>query len=224
MPSALLLAALVMGLTGGPHCAVMCGAACAGIARTGPAMALFQLGRILGYAVLGGVAAGSLQGLGWLAGATAAARPLWTLLHLAALLFGLTLLLQGRQPLWVDSLGRSAWSRVRRFTPAGLAPRGAHAPLLAGALWAFMPCGLLYSALLLAALAGSAPGGAGVMAAFAAGSAVSLTLGPWLWRHWRQKFSTSWGTRLAGSALVAVSAWALWLVATSQGLPWCVDP
>jgi uncharacterized protein len=224
MPSALLLAALAMGITGGPHCAFMCGAACAGVGRSGRGMALFQLGRILGYAALGGAAAGSFQSLGWLAGATAAARPLWTLFHLSALLFGLVLLLQGRQPMWVDSLGRIAWAGVRHFAFESRALRGAHAPLVTGALWAFMPCGLLYSALLLAALAGSAPGGAAVMAAFAAGSALSLSLGPWLWRYSRQKFSNPWGTRLAGGALVAMSAWALWLVATDQGLPWCVGP
>jgi uncharacterized protein len=221
MFQALLFAALVMGLTGGPHCALMCGAACAGISRNGRGMLLFQSGRILGYAALGGFAAGTLQGLGWLAGATAAARPLWTLFHLAALLLGLMLAFNGRQPAWIDGLGQGIWSRVRQGAGGRV---GAHAPLVAGSLWAFMPCGLLYSALILSALGGGLLEGAAIMATFAAGSAASLAAGPWLWRQWRRKFPSEWGTRLAGGLLAVLSLWALWMVATQQGLPWCEVP
>ena len=69
MQSTLAITALLMGLVGGPHCVVMCGAACAGIghaagARKNSAMWTFQLGRVLGYSLLGGVAAASMQGVG----------------------------------------------------------------------------------------------------------------------------------------------------------------
>ena len=52
----LAFSALLMGLAGGPHCAAMCGAACATIARNarGPrGMASFQMGRLLGYSAAG---------------------------------------------------------------------------------------------------------------------------------------------------------------------------
>ena len=82
------------------------GAACAGIAkaaapRTRQAIVGFQLGRIVGYATLGGVAAATVQGLGWLGTNTVVLRPLWTAFHVLALLLGL--LLRGSytpQPGW----------------------------------------------------------------------------------------------------------------------------
>ena len=87
-----------MGLVGGPHCVAMCGAACAGLGQAaGPrknqANFSFQGGRVLGYSALGALAAASMQGLGWLTVQSAALRPVWSLLHVAALVLGLLLLL-----------------------------------------------------------------------------------------------------------------------------------
>ena len=162
------LTALLMGLVGGPHCVAMCGAACAGIgqaagSRKNSALVTFQLGRILGYASLGALAAASMQGVGWLTVQSAALRPLWSMLHVAALVLGLVLLVQARQPLWLETAGRRVWRSVRKLA----AERGAGAPLVLGTLWALLPCGLLYSALLVAALAGGVLAGAMVMALFA---------------------------------------------------------
>ncbi|PUE13998.1 sulfite exporter TauE/SafE family protein [Limnohabitans sp. MMS-10A-178] len=90
MQTSLALTALVMGLAGGPHCVAMCGAACAGmgqVAGTQQSRALlsFQGGRLLGYSLMGGVAAFSVQALGWLTLESAALRPVWSMLHVAAL-------------------------------------------------------------------------------------------------------------------------------------------
>jgi sulfite exporter TauE/SafE len=201
----------------------MCGAACTGIGRTTRGLLLFQLGRVIGYSVLGAAAALSFRSIGWLADATAGARPLWTLFHLAALLLGLTLVVSGRQPVWVNDFGVRTWTRVRsmmRPTATASDPR-VRGPLFIGMLWALMPCGLLYSALLMAVLTGSAWQGAAAMALFAAGSAVSLALGPWLWRRYRRKIPNAAATRLAGAVLAVLCAWALWLGATGQPIPWC---
>src|SRR3989338_4741757 len=118
MQSSLAITALVMGLVGGPHCVAMCGAACAGIGQAaGPrqnsALLLFQIGRVVGYATLGGLAAASMQGLGWLTVQSAALRPVWSLFHVAALLLGLLLLWQARQPVWLEQAGRKIWSFAR---------------------------------------------------------------------------------------------------------------
>ena len=74
--------------------------------------------------------------------------------------------------MWVSSAGRSVWSRLR---PLAGARGGVFAT---GALWAFMPCGLLYSALLVASLSGGPLEGALSMALFALGSGLSLALAP----------------------------------------------
>lgn len=223
MQTSLAVTALLMGLAGGPHCVAMCGAACAGIGKAAGqrgtlAIGTFQVGRMAGYSALGAAAAASMQGLGWLTTQTAVMRPVWTLFHVAVMVLGLMLALLARQPVWLDATARSVWSRVRVFNAAW----GRGAPLAIGAAWAFMPCGLLYSALLLAALSGGPLDGALSMALFAMGSSVSLVIGPWLLLRLRGGGSGEWGIRLAGLALAATSGWALWMGLAHNAAPWCV--
>ncbi|MEQ1659297.1 MAG: sulfite exporter TauE/SafE family protein [Hylemonella sp.] len=225
MQTSLAVTALLMGLAGGPHCIAMCGAACAGLGqaageRRNEAMWVFQLGRVLGYAALGGLAAASIQGLGWLTIQSAALRPVWTLFHVAAFMLGLVLLVRAQQPVWLENAARRLWSGARALA----AGRGRGAPLVVGTLWALLPCGLLYSALLVAAMTGSAIEGAAVMALFAAGTAVSMMAGPWLWLRLRGTGRGDWGVRLAGRALAASSAWALWMGLVHDTAPWCITP
>jgi uncharacterized protein len=222
MSVALALSALVMGVAGGPHCAAMCGAACGGLARAGksPVRSLwvFQAGRVAGYSAAGAAAAFAVDNLAWLTTQTAALRPVWTLFHVAVLAWGLMLVARARQPVWVSNAGRTVWSRVR---PMAGRRGGIFA---AGALWAFMPCGLLYSALLVASLAGSPLEGAAAMALFALGSGVSLGLAPWLLAQLRRAGDGArreWGTRAAGALLVAVTLWALWIDMAHRVALWC---
>lgn len=216
------LSALVMGLVGGPHCVAMCGAACAGIARAAApheqrALWRWQASRVVGYALLGAVAGGTVQGMGWLGQQTVVLRPLWTMLHVAALLLGIVLLVQARQPAFLDGWAQGVWRRVRPV----LVRLGPRAPVVLGLGWALMPCGLLYSALLVASLSASWWSGALIMAAFALGTLVSLAAGPWLMLWLAQARSGGWGIRLAGLALAATSGWALWMGVTQPSGLWC---
>lgn len=205
--------ALLMGLAGGPHCAAMCGAPCAAIGRvagqgSSRSAWTFQAGRVLGYATAGALAAGAMESLAWATSQANALRPAWVVMHLVVLAWGLMLLTLARQPQWVDAAARAAWVRLQ---PVLQRPGG---PFAIGMGWALMPCGLLYSALLVAALSGSVLNGAMSMALFALGSAVALMLGPWLVVRLQVHINTlrqDWGTRLAGLAMVVATAWALWM-------------
>jgi len=84
-----------------------------------------------------------------------------------------------------------------------------------GAVWFAWPCGLLQSALMVAALANGPAAGAAVMAAFALASSVALGAMPMLWARaaggsaqWGGRI-TVWMVRLSGAALAGASAWAL---------------
>ncbi len=223
MQTSLALTSLLMGLAGGPHCIAMCGAACAGIGQAaGPrknsAMLTFQLGRIIGYSSLGALAAASMQGLGWLTVQSAALRPVWTLFHVATAVLGLLLLWKAQQPVWLEQAGKAIWQRARSLAWG----RGRGVPLVIGALWTFLPCGLLYSALLVAALSNSAVEGALVMALFALGTSLSMMAGPWLWLRFGGGSAGDWGVRLAGLVLAGSSVWALWMAFAHNSAPWCV--
>lgn len=215
--------ALLMGLVGGPHCVAMCGAACGGVIRAVRApsahgMWSFQAGRLIGYSLAGGAAGLAVQSFAWLSSGTQALQPVWTLFHVAVLLWGLVLLAQARQPAWVEAAGRNVWSRVRPMAQR----RGGL--VASGALWVFMPCGLLYSALLVASLSGGFVEGMVSMALFAIGSGISLGLAPSALRKLQEfgnRLRNDWGTRIAGGLLALTAAWALWMDVAHRVAQWC---
>lgn len=229
MDLALAFSALLMGLAGAPHCIAMCGAACGAVTRGGVAADAwsFHLGRLVSYSAAGALAASSVGVLALLGQGVGVLRPLWTLVHLAALGLGLWLLWQGRQPSWLERLGRT---RVQPFEHRGSTGWQVVAPPLrsgaAGLSWVAWPCGLLQSALLVAALANTAWGGALAMAAFASASSIGLVIGPLAWRRWAGTttpalVSVTTIVRLAGLALASASAWALGHDLWLRVAAWC---
>ncbi|MDM4765723.1 sulfite exporter TauE/SafE family protein [Pelomonas sp. SE-A7] len=228
MDLALAGSALLMGLAGTPHCLVMCGASSAACSRGGHASAgAFQIGRLLSYSVAGALAAASVGALAWLGSAAAWLRPLWLLVHCAALLLGLYLLVFARQPAWLAQFGRQTAEVSVAVPGAGAGRVGLSAPARSGLLglaWVAWPCGLLQSALLTASLASGPAAGAGVMASFAGASGLGLALGPAVLKRSLGGEGMAWAVRLAGLCLVVASGWALghglWLqIALICGLP-----
>lgn len=227
MDWALILSAAMMGLAGAPHCAAMCGAACVAAtgAQGGAGPWLFHLSRVLAYATAGAVAAASVGTLASLGQAVTALRPLWTMVHVAALGLGLWLVWQGHQPAWMERVGRS-----RAAAPAAAAGWqrmvGPGRSALSGLAWVAWPCGLLQSALLVAALANRTASGALVMAAFAITSSIGLVAGRMAWQRGtggRALFGVSpaWLVRLGGATLAAASVWALGHGLWMRVAAWC---
>lgn len=165
-----------------------------------------------GYAAGGAVVASSVSALAAWSQVSPALRPLWTLLNAAALVLGAWLLWRGRQPAWLARLGRvlplaappaGGWQAIRMPLRAAAA----------GAVWVAWPCGLLQSALVVAALSSTALGGAATMAVFALASAPGLLAGPWALRKLLAgrgaAVREAWAARAAGLMLLGASAWAL---------------
>lgn len=240
MDASLALTGLLMGLAGGAHCLAMCGPVCAALGRSdgvavlryqpdsglnvsSPSLWAFQLGRLMAYCALGALAAGSVQTLGWLSVQSVMLRPVWSFMHAGAAVLGALLLWRGQQPLWLDQVAHRVWRRVRRLSGSQAGLSGSRAAWALGLGWAFLPCGLLYSALMVAALGNSVAAGATTMALFAAGSGVALVLGPGLFWRGVSADSNRWAVRLAGAALMAMSLWALWRALVENQAPWCLN-
>ncbi len=221
MQFSLAITTFLMGLAGGPHCIAMCGAVCAGIQQAPQGSSQlwkFHTGRLLGYAMMGAIAAASLKSLAWLSDKSQALHPLWTFFHILVLCWGLMLLFYAKQPLWADQLGQTIWAKVRRITAL---PGGT---FITGITWALLPCGLLYSALLVSSLSASFIIGAINMLAFAIGTSISLTVGPWLWLKLRN--GVGWLTdalsmRLAGLFLSLAAGAAIWMDVFHKIRIWC---
>ena len=162
------------GLASGLHCAGMCGGISAGFSVLQKQNLLmrqlaFNAGRITSYAAAG-AAAGALGSAG---AYMAAVLPAQIFLYFASSAF---VLLAGTH-LWgalplsaLERIGMPLWRRLQPLA-VPLLRRGSFA---AGLAWGWLPCGLVYGALLAAVFAGSAAQGALAMAAFGAGTL------PWL--------------------------------------------
>ncbi|MBX8560853.1 sulfite exporter TauE/SafE family protein [Pseudomonas cichorii] len=171
----LLLSALILGLLGGGHCLGMCGGLMGALTLAIPReqrsrrfrlLLAYNLGRIFSYAC-----AGLLLGL---AGWAVANSPLAMAMRVVAalLLIAMGLYLAG----WwsgltrIESLGRGLWHHIQpvatRLLPVSSLPRA----LLLGALWGWLPCGLVYSTLLWSASQGNAIDSALLMLAFGLGT------------------------------------------------------
>ena len=171
----LLISALILGLLGGGHCLGMCGGLMGALTLAIPPeqrgrrlqlLLAYNLGRILSYAT-----AGLLFGL---AGWAVASSPAAMLLRIVAglLLISMGLYLGG----WwsgltrIEAIGRGLWRHIQpvasRLLPVSSLPRA----LLLGALWGWLPCGLVYSTLLWAASQGDALDSGLLMLAFGLGT------------------------------------------------------
>lgn len=213
MEFALVPALFLVGLASGVHCVGMCGGIVTAFSapqRLLPAAALwrrqlaFNAGRVSSYAVAGALA--GLIGSGAYAMAAAPAQAaLYAAANLMLVLIGLYLAGLSGAAAWLERLGAPLW---RRLQP--LAVRLRPHSFAAGAVWGWLPCGLVYGVLATAAAAGSPASGAAAMASFGLGTV------PWLLgagafalrlRAWRA---------VVGSLVLAFGAWGL---ARASGLP-----
>lgn len=206
MLTSLLLTAFLMGLAGIPHCTAMCGAACAAAFPKGVS-AWTLLGRAIGYACLGVVAATAAGLVSRWGQQVAMVKPLWMMAQLAMVLLGGFMLLRGFVPERVDQAGKGLYVRLR----SGWQARSASWPpvvrkswpLLAGLAWALLPCGLLYAALMVAALASQPWEGGLVMLAFALPSAVGVWAAPAMLR-WLTARSAQGAPATAGAPVPVI--------------------
>ena len=170
-------AGFLAGLAGGVHCAAMCGpilAACAGsrgaaLGRWQAALA-YNTGRITSYGVAGTLAGAFGAGAFAIRGGTSAASALALLSGTAMIL--LALHVAGYTPVSrrLEAAGSLIWRHVqpysRRVLPADTFTRA----FSLGAIWGWVPCGMVYAALVLAAATADPIEGALVMFAFGAGT------------------------------------------------------
>jgi sulfite exporter TauE/SafE len=223
---AIWVTAFLAGLLGSGHCFGMCGGIAGSLgALTGtnnrsialPALQ-FNLGRLLGYALLGALAGGILGAAGEIMALKPLGRWLRALTALMVLLIGLRFLFGWRGLDLIEKGGAGLW---RRIMPLAVRISQRHdwiGRLGLGVCWGFLPCGLVYTVLITAASTGHAAAGAITMIAFGMGTlpamlgltiaapALSTFLGDKLVR------------RIVGFSLLVLSAWMIMgLFASSAG-------
>lgn len=205
-----LVPALLMGLFGGAHCVVMCGGVssslCAGRPRSTGLSLAYNAGRVTSYGLLG-LAVGALGSLQLGATMEALRFTLRALAAICMLTVGLHLVGLPSFVKLLESAGAPLWRRALPLTRRLLPLRSPWHALAAGGLWAFMPCGLLYGALAVAASAGSASLGAATMLAFGAGTLPTMIAVGLLASRVARTFTRAWVRRAAGALVLAFGLW-----------------
>lgn len=206
---ALAAAAFVAGLLGGVHCIGMCGGIVATLAleARGPAIArqlAYNAGRISAYTAAGTLAgfAGSLvhsQGA-WLSAQLA----MFFVANAVMVLLGLYVAGWGRAVLRVEAAGAPLWRRIEPYARRLLPIDSTAKALGAGLAWGWIPCGLVYSMLVLAAASGSAAGGALVMALFGLGTLPNLLAAGLAAQRLVALRRAPWVRRTAGVLIIAL--------------------
>ena len=215
-----LAAALVAGLAGSGHCLAMCGGVAGALAMRahgadagfGARLSLalvYNVARVSSYAVAGalaGLLGRALMAAVDVAGLSIAFRVLAGAVMVAAagrLLFGWRLL----DPL--EAAGAGLWRRVMPWTAGRARSRNSVGGAMAlGLAWGWLPCGLTYSMLLLAATTASALKGALVMAAFGLGTLPAMVTATVAFDRAARALSRKATLRgAAGALLLVFGAW-----------------
>lgn len=221
-PPGIYLTAFLVGLLGGVHCLSMCsglvGSLTLGLdprVRGNPLRMLpfqlgYNLGRVAGYVVAGAVAGGFGALLLQLGTLQAAQRVLYGLAGLVMILLGLYLGGWWRILGLTERLGLHLWRRLEPLGRRLLPVRRIRDALLLGFLWAWIPCGLVYSVLISAVSAGGPLPGALVMLAFGAGTLPNLVGIGLLAGAAARLAERPWLRQGAGALVIGFGVHALW--------------
>lgn len=168
----------------------------------------------MGYALLG--ASAGLLGQGVLNAAQwqPAFESIWAGLNGLLILLGLSLLVLGREPVWLAAAGA-------RLAGLARSSAGHGTEWLRGMLWALLPCGLLYTALATAILAATPVAAALVMAAFALGTNLGLLVMEAGLHSLLAGRRPDLAYRLNGVILVALAGAGLAAALTGHNHPFC---
>ena len=214
MPDTGFIAVFLIGLLGGTHCLAMCGGIVSAFTggapgHSWPLQLSYNLGRIFSYALAGAVF-GAIGSIGLLLNNI---LPVQLALYIAAnlMLVALGLYLTGmtRALAFSERIGQRLWARIQPLTQRFLPVRSVSQALPLGMLWGFLPCGMVYSALTLALLAGSAERGAGLMLAFGLGTLPNLLAAGLLLKHLRELTRANSVRLVSGILVLAFGAFGL---------------
>lgn len=170
-------AAFVTGLLGSAHCFGMCAgisglfavnASAASLQRDIPMAVTYNLGRVLSYAFLGIVVAAIGQSV--VGGIPKLAAPVRLFSGLLIVIVGLQVAFNWRVLAPVEKVGARIWNRIAPAAKGLLPVTSMPKALGLGLLWGWLPCGLVYSVLLLAATTANPAHGAAVMLSFGVGT------------------------------------------------------
>lgn len=244
--------ALAIGLWSSGHCLAMCGGLALAAGQQGrhslrhPAgqaiqMLGWQAGRVLSYGLMGALAGAMgafFLSLGMVEQTQRAGMVVANLLLIG---LGLHLARVSSLILFLEEIGRPIWRVLAPWATATLTPAqpaGVFPPppllpslakaLRAGALWGWLPCGLVYSMVITASVTGSPASGAGWMVSFGLGTIPALWAASMAGGRIAGMLRADGVRRGMGWLIIAFGVWGLLRALEWVSLPWldafCITP
>lgn len=204
MPELSLFAALLVGLLGGGHCAGMCGGIVGAVSMSMPGsrpqwrlLLAYNLGRIGSYGVAGAIAGAVGASSFFLQHLLPVGKVLYALANIMLILLGLYLANLWHGVIALERIGSVLWKRLQPLSKRWLPVRNIAQAGMLGAIWGWLPCGLVYSVLIAALATGSPVQGGLLMLAFGMGTLPTLLamgmaavrLKAWLQQLWIRRIS-----------------------------------
>ncbi|RUM90189.1 MAG: sulfite exporter TauE/SafE family protein [Thiomicrospira sp.] len=228
MMESIYLTALMVGLLGGIHCLGMCGGVVGSLTfnlkpevqlswwRMFPYQLSYNAGRLTSYVLIGslfGFLGNSLISL-------TSFLPLQQTLQIVAGLFMIVLGLYlggwWNGIVAVERLGQGVWKRLAPLTKKMMPVQNFYQAWLYGLVWGWLPCGLVYSMLIMALSAGGGMEGGLVMLAFGLGTLPNLLLMGSFAFFFTKLARTLWVRRLAGFLVIVMGGVQLYWSTTLQ--------
>jgi len=206
---------VIMGLISSAHCLGMCGGIMGALTMAIPAEAKarrwiillgYNLGRIFSYGLMGMLAGLFAQEFAALGGGSV----LRVIAGLLLIAMGLYLADWWRGLTRLETLGRYLWVYLQPLGKPLVPVNGLRKAILLGALWGWLPCGLVYAALATAMTQPSPSLAAGAMLAFGLGTLPSVLIAGVAAQQltrWLQQRQLRWALALV---IVAFGLWTIW--------------
>jgi len=176
MTETLFLTAFFMGLAGSGHCIAMCGGIASSLQfaiedknKSQQYALLYNIGRLISYSICGALV-GGISAI-FAKQSNNFSLALSFISGIFMVLVGLYIMRLAASLNWLEKLGKFAvWQHIVKLNKYLLPLNSKKKAVAYGALWGWLPCGLVYSALTWAITTQSALSGALFMASFALGT------------------------------------------------------
>jgi len=208
---AILISAFLLGLLGSGHCLGMCGGLSSALGlnsgeRPESRILAYNLGRIFSYS-LAGLVVGSLGF--WLSKNLIALDILRYLAALMLILLGLYVGKWFNGLIYFEKLGHKLWPFIQPLSKRFLPIRSFKDALIVGMVWGWLPCGLVYSALLWASLESNSLASMLIMLCFGLGPLPAMLATGLFAQSFNRFVKKAWFRQAASGLMIVFGIWTL---------------
>jgi len=229
---AILFSAFMLGFLGSAHCLGMCGGLASALGlnslspRATPEQSIisktsqsfpwqllaYNIGRISSYC-LAGLIVGALGF--WLSRQLSGFNILRYLASIMLILMGLYIAKWFNGIAWTEKLGSYLWPFIQPLAKRFMPIKSTRDAIFVGMVWGWLPCGLVYSALIWASLEASLTGSVLIMLFFGLGTLPSMLASGYFARNLAKFISQKWFRSSAGLLMIVFGIWSMPIIQTS---------